>query len=701
MTKFKAALMIIALMIVTVLAFYPVLSADFVYLDDPVMIEGNWKINSFTLSNLKSLLFESHFRLYHPMVNLSLFAETALFGKDPYFYHADNLILHLLNSLLVFFIFFLLTKKNFFTAFIVASIFACHPVNVESVAWVTGRKDVLYAFFFLLSLLFYLKFRLNKDKNKRYYGLSLIFFIFSCLSKSMAVTLPAVLILFDWFLAKDNGFKACFYKTAFLKYIPFFAAAAAFSYITYSGYYFSYEKAEQTSYSMFVNFISAHFNILFYAAKFVNPSKLSVIYPYFFGNVFPPKFILYSPALIYGVLVLILFSLKDAKKIFFGAALFLTTVLPVINVFPTGIAPVADRYVYIPFLGFAYLAAEFVMFLFRNIKTKFLKNSAAVAVCAVFALMCVKTNIQASVWHNTETLFNNQIKNYNMQIAHAYTTRGIFYFKNKMNALAQKDFVSALTIDSYSTAAFSLAQIRWEQKKYAEAIRLYLSVSKLDPNFTLACCHLSKIYSELNDKEKSLLYIKKALETRINPTYIFAYYNAGKYYENAGDDDKAMEYYFKALKFFPQDAAVYSSIGGIYEKKGDYEKAVQIYYDGLAKSSNKILILGCLSNLFFERGLYDAAENFSFRILAQDPNDYYAYERIGSARAIRGDYKSALAYFTAALLIKNDLGSAYFHRAIVHFFNKRYDKAEEDIAKAQKSGFEIPKNFREDFKSQK
>ncbi|MDR1940841.1 MAG: hypothetical protein LBQ47_00750, partial [Endomicrobium sp.] len=182
MKKYQIILLI-CLMIVTVFTFYPVLKADFVNFDDMVMVEGNWKINSFTLSNLKSLLFESHFRLYHPVVTLSFAVERALFGKAAYFYHADNLILHLFNVLFVFFIFFSLTKRNFFVSFISAFIFACHPMHVEPVAWVTGRKDVLYAFFFLSSFAVYLKAAEDKNRAKVYYICSLALFILACLSK--------------------------------------------------------------------------------------------------------------------------------------------------------------------------------------------------------------------------------------------------------------------------------------------------------------------------------------------------------------------------------------------------------------------------------------------------------------------------------------------------------------------------------------
>jgi tetratricopeptide (TPR) repeat protein len=237
----------------------------------------------------------------------------------------------------------------------------------------------------------------------------------------------------------------------------------------------------------------------------------------------------------------------------------------------------------------------------------------------------------------------------------------------------------------------------FEEKKYDKAIELYSRILPDDANSILAYCNLAKIYAILKDDKKSLRCIEKALGNKGNPAHAFVYYNAASYYEDKEDYGKSFKYYLKALELFPQDAAVYAKIGGIYEKLGYAEKAVQIYSDAINRVSDKTLFLSSLLKLIFDMGKYDEAEVLAFKILELNPpGDCFTYETLGALRARKGDYKNALIYFTSALLIKNDFASAYFYRAIVHFHNKMYDKAKEDVLNAQKYGFEVPKDFKDE-----
>ena len=234
-------------------------------------------------------------------------------------------------------------------------------MHVESVAWVSARKDTLYTIFFLASILTYIKAHEAKSKGVLIYSISVILFLFACLSKSIAVTLPAVLIVIDWFMGKK------FEKRSILKYIPYFVAAAVFSIITYLNYYIPNEKLLITNYMLFNNFIAAHFNLIFYFVKFIWPAKLAVIYPPFYSpNEILPDFIMFAPAFIYLLVLLIIISLERTKKIFFGFAFFIITILPVINILPTGIARVADRYTYVPYIGLAFIAACTIVFIYKK-----------------------------------------------------------------------------------------------------------------------------------------------------------------------------------------------------------------------------------------------------------------------------------------------------------------------------------------------
>lgn len=689
MKKYQVFLLI-AVMFITVFSFYPVLKADFIDLDDMIFVEGNWKINSLSLENIKALLFESHFSLYHPIVNISFAIENYFFGIDPYFYHADNLILHLLNILLVFWAFYLITKKKFFISLIVAFIFACHPMHVESVAWISSRKDTLYTFFFFLSIISYLESQ-GKTKKIGLYILSIIFFIFSCLSKSMAVTLPAVLILIDWF--QGNKFN----KERLLKYIPFFIITVIFSIITYQGYYDPEAKFKHSAYMFFVNFISAHFNILFYMVKFFFPVKLSIIYPPFFSeNTFPPDFILRSPALIYALFFLISASLKYTKKIFFGFALFIILISPVINVFPIGIAPVADRYTYVPFIGFAYILGTFIIFLYNKIKIKYLKNIYICILSALFLIMSIQCNAQARVWHNTKTLFDNQIKNYPGQIAQAYTVIGNYYGDINMPEEQEKNLLEAFRIDHNNPITiFSLAGLKKSQKKYDEALSLYSRILPIDPNVNMSYINMGQIYYEIGDKEKAVEFIEKAVEHDYHSTYVHSFYSAGNFYYNMGEKDKAAEYFIEAKKYFPKSSATYINLANIYLEKKDLKSALEVYLEAIVNTNADPGIVFNMALIYFDIGYYDSAEKLFLNILEREPGHGKAYDYLGSIYAIKGENKKALHNFTMAVLIDNEQGDAYFHRAVLHYEMQKYDLAKDDILRAEKKGFEVPESFKE------
>lgn len=687
--------LLIALFFVTVFVFYPVLKADFIELDDKLLVVNNWKIKSFSFENLKELLFKPHYSLYHPLVNLSFAAEYSFFGQEPYFYHADNLILHLLNILLVFFIFRIITRNNFPISFITALIFACHPMHVEPVAWASSRKDVLYAFFFLLSLLFYLKARDDEKYKNRFYLFSLVFFCFSCLSKSMAVTLPAVLVLTDWLLGRK------FDKKSILFYIPYFLVAVLFSALTYSIYYDPSMKTQFNPYGLFVNFVSAHFNFLFYLYKFLIPSKLAVMYPFFFPkNELMPNFIMMSPALVYSSFILVLYSLRRTKVIFFAAAFFLITILPVINILPAGSSPVADRYTYIPFIGLGYVFSVCIVFIYGKLNLKYLKYSFGLLISAVLILMCFASNIRAGQWLNTKTLFDSQIKTYPGQVSKAYTTRALYFLNDKnMRKEFERDIETAFSIDpSESLAKLLLAGINGESGRYGEALSLYARFSKYEFSYITACINRIRLLDITGKADEAELLLKTILEDPQKDVilgYESIYAAAGEYYMREGEYDKALGFYEQAEKYFPADEKIYVSIGSIYEKQGDFESAAKIYEEGISHCGEREILLKQLAGAYFNFHRFDNCEKTLKRAMELFPEAYECYDMLGNIYALKNDYTTALKCFTMAVLIKNDFGQAYFHRAVLYFKIKKYDKAKDDIEKAQKSGFDVPKDFLE------
>ena len=319
----------------------PMLNAGYAPTDDWQMLKSySGALKSISLDYIINTFKNYHEGLYHPLVTLSYSLEVMIFGFVPAVFHFDNILLHLINIVLVFLIFFKLSRNNYWIGFIVATLFAIHPTRVEVVAWISARKDLLYAPFYLLSILFYLKYIDKKittldchaDNPARndiqeqihtsahlYLYTSVIMFLLSCFSKSMAVTLPFILILIDWY---TNNFN----KNNLKKYIPYFIITLIFILIGMKAHYSpDYIKSHFSLFNHFVNFINAHFNILFYFDKLFLPINLYCMYPYFYKmTTMPPWFIMYSPTVLYLIIFFSFLLLKKhkIKLVFFGVMFF-------------------------------------------------------------------------------------------------------------------------------------------------------------------------------------------------------------------------------------------------------------------------------------------------------------------------------------------------------------------------------------------
>ena len=216
----------IALLLVLVasaITWFPSVKNDFVNWDDIIYIMNNDMIHSFSLENISKIFSTYWMGNYHPFAILSFTFDYQFFKITPQGYHFHNMVLHLVNTALVYFFCFHLMNRRVGIATVAALLFAVHPMHVESVAWISERKDLLYTMWFLMALIAYLFYCRNKDF--KYLGLSLILFLFSLLSKAQAVTLPLSLLALDYFLNRKFTVKTLAEK------IPFFLLSLVFGII--------------------------------------------------------------------------------------------------------------------------------------------------------------------------------------------------------------------------------------------------------------------------------------------------------------------------------------------------------------------------------------------------------------------------------------------------------------------------------------
>jgi len=327
-----------AILLITFLVYLPALHNNLLNWDDNAYITDNLLIRTINLKDIFSRFVMGN---YHPLTILVLAVEYKLFGLDAVGYHAVNISLHLINTMLVCYTVLLLSDK-IIIALVAALLFGVHPLHVESVAWAAELKDLLYTLFFLASYIFYLKY--IKIRQTKFLFIALLLFLLSLLSKAMAASLPAVLLLTDYFKGRKINVKVILEKVPFLLLAGILGIVAVFA-----------QKGAIQDIDIFTfpqRMVFACYGFVSYLFKTVLPVNLSAYYPYPIksGSNIPVFF--YSYLLLFIIFSFIVFhSLKHTKKLFFGIAFFAITVFLVLQLLPVGNAIMADRYSYIPTIG--------------------------------------------------------------------------------------------------------------------------------------------------------------------------------------------------------------------------------------------------------------------------------------------------------------------------------------------------------------
>lgn len=601
---------------ITSLAFLPSLQNDFTNWDDQTYVTENIKIRELSWKNIKHIFSSTHHGVYEPLTEFSFTVEYHFFGLNPFPYHLTNLIFHLLNCLLVFWLILLLSKKAE-VSFIAALFFGIHPLHVESVAWISERKDVLSAFFFLGSLIAYLFYR--REKAIKYYFLSLLLFLISLLPKPQGVILPFVLILFDYFLGRK------FNRKTLLEKIPFFLISIAFLTIAITGAIPAGQLIKEDLFNPLPNLMNAAYGLAFYLVKLLVPVRLSCLYPYpdTAGGTMPFLFLL-SPFILTALIMAVIFSGKYTRKIIFASLFFLITVLLVLQVIPTGPAIAADRYTYIPSIGLFYLAGMGFVWLYRRKfrQPKVIKTFLSVIFILIVGLLSLLTGERCKVWKNSRTLWSDVLEKY-ANVAMAYYNLG--------DALAARgNFKEAVIHNTkalqfkpdYPEAYNNLGSALFALGKYREAIDNYTEAVRIKPDYAEAFYNLGNALGELGKIEEAIIRYQAAL--RFKPVYAEANYNLGNALAGQGKLEEAITYYQATLRLQPDYADAYINLGIALAEQGKFEEAITQYTEAL-------LI---------------------------DPDFAMAHNNLGVALAAQGKFGEAITHYNEALRIKPDYTSA-------------------------------------------
>jgi Tfp pilus assembly protein PilF len=568
--KYAAAVILLSLLaaLVTFIAFIPALGNGFVNWDDPAYVYENTYIRSIDLAFLKWAAKAVVASNWHPLTMLSHAADYSFWGLDAWGHHLTSVALHSLNTSLVMVLTVWLAglaltsgvqrvsideayRRALYTGLVASLLFGLHPLRVESVAWVAERKDVLSTFFFLLSILAYLRYATSGERRARIsYATALLLFLLALLSKPMAISLPFVLLIID-FYPLDRAFWEG--RRILIEKLPFFALGAISAGLTLWAQHSGGAIGTLEAHPIGVRLIIAVRAVGFYLYKMVWPTELAPYYPH------PVEAALldteFAGAVILFIAITLICVLLLRRTRLFAAvwAYYLITLAPVLGIIQVGTQAAADRYTYLPGLAPTMLVAATAALVLKGVgKKRTAAATTAVLVIILFAF-CSLTVRQTTVWKDSVTLWTYVIEYYqytpeaDMARILAYYNRGKAHdLKGELTkALEDYDRVIVLSpgnVDAYinrGTAharAGSLKRALWD---FDKAVSLDQKDAHAYLNRGLARLALGRIDPAIED-------LKTAAGLR--PGLTSAYIALEKAYTIAGNTDKATEARMKATE---------------------------------------------------------------------------------------------------------------------------------------------------------
>jgi len=542
------------LLLVTIFVYWPATSHNFVNYDDPYYVTSNVHVQTgLTWDNIRWAFCHPVVGNWLPLTMLSHMLDCQLYGLRPWGHHLTSVLLHGVNTVLVFLLLRRLTGAVW-RSWMVAALFGLHPLHVESVAWVAERKDVLSTLFGLLCLMAYARYAEESkvqgpqsvigNRAIQYYWLALIFFALGLMSKPMLVTVPFVLLLLDyWSLnrIRNSEFGIRNFARPLVEKTPFFALAAVVSVVTYvvqqrTGMMHSLENVP-----LGARLENALLSYCRYWGRLFWPTDLAVFYPY--PNHWPLYQVLLAGVLMAGISAFAFVERARHPYFLTGWLWFCGTLVPVIGLVQVGGQAMADRYTYIPSLGLLILTVWGAYELAKRGR----HHEAALggAGCAAMILCAGLTRQQLGYWQNNETLYQHAL---------AVT---------KNNYLAHHNLGIAL----------------FKEGQIDEAISQYQTALRLEPNNAEAHYNLGAALAASGQTDEAIIQLQEAI--RLKPDYVAAHINLGTALGREGQLSRAIGQYREAVRLEPDNAEFHYDLGTALGMKGRLDEAIIQFQEAL------------------------------------------------------------------------------------------------------------------------
>ena len=615
----KIILICLLLTIAVFAVYWQVVGFDFVNFDDPYYVKDNDVVGKgITLDGIRWAFTSVYVSNWHPLTWISHMLDVQFFGMSPGFHHFTNLLIHALNTILLFILFKNMTGAVWRSA-AVAALFALHPLHVESVAWISERKDVLSTFFWMLTMVGYIWY--VQKRNIRRYLIVVTFYILGLMSKPMLVTLPFVLLLLDFWplnrierLSGSSDIHSYMARSEISRHkiailvtekIPLIVLAMISSGVTFLAQQSGGSVISGQTIRLGSRIINAVITYITYLEKMFLPRNLAAFYPY--PHAFPLPEIILCTFLLLTITGFVLMFAKKFSYLVVGWFWYLGTLVPVIGIIQAGGQSMADRYTYIPLVGIFLMAVWGLTDLLR--RWRYGRVTLGISFASVIIIAMWVSWIQIGYWKNSETLFR-----------HALDVTDNNYF-----------------------AHYNLGTALLEKGDNAGAARQY---------------------------EESL---------RINPHNASAHNNLGNLLYLTGNADEAIEHYWAALKIDPHKADVYYNMGTIYYQKGNIHKAIKCFEQAIGEKPGYIQAMEKLEFAKTQQAHSPDPISSLQRSILLDPFNPMLYVSLGDIYRQQGEYDEAIAQYQKAVSLQPKLIKAMYGLVLTYTSKKEYSKSVDEL----------------------
>jgi tetratricopeptide (TPR) repeat protein len=681
-----------ALALLTLVVFLPVVRNEFVNYDDADYVTANQQVqDALTWDGIKWAFTTGHASNWHPLTWLSHMVDCQLFGQRAWAHHLVSVLLHCTNAVLLFLLLDSITAARWRSAF-VAALFALHPLHVESVAWASERKDVLCALFVLLTIWVWKEYarrvgsqrsavnspdgtgqdrprgsRSGKvsSREETVFSYVLSFALFGCalMSKPMAVTLPFVLLLLDYwplgrlFAKRKNG---SFSRWSFviLEKVPFMVLSLVSCRITYLVQ--QRGGAVSTSVTSWARLENAVVAYAMYLRNMFWPHGLAVLYPH--PSHWPVGSVIGASGVLLAITVIVVLLQTQRRYLFTGWCWYLGMLVPVIGFVQVGVQSMADRYTYLPLIGVFIMIAwgvpELIAFVGAAVGGQLRRlvpeNRQKVALASLggfcLAACAVLTVNQLEYWQTSETLFGHTAavtKNNYL----AYNNLGYYLSGRGKTEQAMAQYRKALEInpqyeDAYNNMGYALAAL----KRYPEAIAHYEAALRIRPKHTEVHNNLGNALADTGRIDEAIQHYRIVLAQA--PEHADAHNNLGIALAMKGELQEAIEHFQKAIRFKRNYASAHSNLGNAYAVQRKFAEAIAEYRESLRLNPDDAQAHNNLGNALAEQGQLDEAAKDYALALKLNADNPEAHFNLALALVRQGKREDATAHLKEALRLK-------------------------------------------------